>query len=90
MAHGGLKGFYDLLLTRYSEEPIEFLNYLEELFDPFQQPVLKISMRGTHGNCAAFRAAVVQSDLGKLDWEFMEGFMKTTLWKKLSSIRINR
>jgi hypothetical protein len=44
-----------------------FLNYLAKLFDSFLQPVLKIFMWGIHGNGAAFRAAVVQSDLGKLD-----------------------
>ena len=62
-----LRGFYDLLLTRPSEEPIEFLNYLPELLDSSFQPVLKIFIRGIHGNGAAFCAAVVQSDLGKLD-----------------------
>ena len=62
-----LRGFYDLLLTRTSDEPIEFLNYLAKLYDSSFQPVLKIFIRGIHGNGAAFCAAVVQSDLGKLD-----------------------
>jgi len=44
-----------------------FLNYPAELFDSPFQPVLKISMRRTHGNGAAFCAAVVQSDLGEPD-----------------------
>jgi len=45
----------------------KFLNYLAELFDSSFQPVLKKFMGGIHGNGAAFCAAVVQSDLGKLD-----------------------